>query len=116
MGRCEGQGDPAEVLHFRDSIAIGCAVCYESIYGEFCTDYVRKGARAMTVITNDAWWGDTPGHRQHCNYSRLRAIELRREIARCGNTGISCIIDGRVPHSILIETLTDAGIGTMLTL
>ena len=95
MGRCEGQGDPAEVLHFRDSIALGCAVCYESIYGEFCTDYVRKGARAMTVITNDAWWGDTPGHRQHCNYSRLRAIELRREIARCGNTGISCIIDGR---------------------
>lgn len=28
----------------------------------------------------------------------------------------ACIIDGRVPHSILIETLTNAGIGTMLTL
>ena len=79
-------------------VPVGTAVCYESVYGEFCTGYVRKGARLMTVITNDAWWGDTPGHRQHLNYSRLRAIETRRWVARCGNTGISAIIDpcGRI--------------------
>ncbi len=93
MGRCEGQSE-ASVLHF-DGIPFGCAVCYESIYGEYCTEYVRKGARMMTVITNDGWWGDTPGYRQHLNYSRLRAIELRRDIARSANTGISCIIDQR---------------------
>ena len=46
----------------------------------------------MTVITNDAWWGDTPGYRQHLNCSRRRAIETRRAIARCANTGISAII------------------------
>ena len=76
-------------------IPIGCAICYESVYGEYCTDYVRKGARAMTIITNDAWWGDTPGYRQHFSYARLRAIELRRDIARCGNTGISGFINSR---------------------
>lgn len=92
MGRCEGQKE-INLLHFRDSIPLGCAVCYESIFGEYCTDYVRKGAKAMTVITNDAWWGDTPGYRQHLRLSALRAIELRRDIARCANTGISCIID-----------------------
>ena len=75
--------------------SIGTAICYESVYGEHCTRYVKKGARLLTVITNDAWWGDTPGYRQHLNYSRLRAIELRRWVARCGNTGISAIID---PH------------------
>ena len=74
-------------------VPIGTAVCYESVYGEFCTGYVRKGAQLLTVITNDAWWGNTPGHKQHLNYSRLRAIETRRWVARCGNTGISAIID-----------------------
>ena len=49
----------------------------------------------MTIITNDAWWGNTPGYRQHLNFARLRAIELRRDIARCGNTGISAFIDQR---------------------
>ena len=49
----------------------------------------------MTIITNDAWWGDTPGYRQHLSYASLRAIELRRDIARCGNTGISAFINQR---------------------
>ena len=74
-------------------VTIGTAICYESVYGEHCAGYVKKGAQLLTVITNDAWWGDTPGYRQHFNYSRLRAIETRRWVARCGNTGISALID-----------------------
>ena len=102
MGRCVGQ-DGVSLLHFGEAaVPLGCAVCYESVYGEYCTGYVRQGARAMTVITNDAWWGDTPGYRQHLSYARLRAIELRRDIARCGNTGISCFIDQR--GEVLDET------------
>ena len=95
MGRCVGQ-DEISLLHVKgangENIPIGCAVCYESVYGEYYTDYVRKGARAMTIITNDAWWGNTPGYRQHLSYASLRAIETRRAIARCANTGISAII------------------------
>ena len=74
-------------------IPVGTAICYESVYGEYCTGYVKEGAQLLTVITNDAWWGNTPGYRQHFNYSRLRAIETRRWVARCGNTGISALID-----------------------
>lgn len=95
MGRCVGQ-EEVSLLHVKDTdgktIPIGCAVCYESVYGEYYTDYVRKGARAMTIITNDAWWGSTPGYRQHLSYASLRAIETRRAIARCANTGISAIV------------------------
>lgn len=94
MGRCVGQ-EEISLLHVKDkdsSIPIGCAVCYESVYGEYYTDYIRKGAKAMTIITNDAWWGNTPGYRQHLSYASLRAIETRRAIARCANTGISAII------------------------
>ncbi len=68
-------------------------ICYESIYGEFVGDYVNKGAGLLAVITNDAWWGDTDGHRQHFHYARLRAIEHRRFIIRSANTGISGVID-----------------------
>ena len=84
-------------------IPVGCAICYESVYGEFCTEYVRDaGAELIAVITNDGWWGNTPGYRQHLRYSSLRAIETRRDIVRCGNTGISAIIDQR--GRILAET------------
>lgn len=95
LARNVGQSERSLLYAAQGSAPLGCAICYESIYGEFCTEYVRKGARAMTVITNDAWWGDTPGYRQHLSYACLRAIELRRDIARCGNTGISCFIDQR---------------------
>jgi apolipoprotein N-acyltransferase len=95
MGRCIGQDEITLLnVHGTDGqiIPIGSAVCYESVYGEYYTDYIRKGAKAMAIITNDAWWGDTPGYRQHLSYASLRAIETRRAIARCANTGISAII------------------------
>ena len=49
----------------------------------------------MAIITNDAWWGDTPGHKQLLSYARLRAIENRRDIVRSANTGISAIINAK---------------------
>lgn len=103
MARCSGQ-EEISVLHFQQrdtagalkrNIPVGSIVCYESIYPEYCTGYIRKGAKFLTVITNDAWWGNTAGYKQHFSYSRLRAIETRRDIARCGNTGISAFIDQR---------------------
>jgi len=68
-------------------------ICYESIYGEFVTDYVKKDANFLAIITNDAWWDNTQGHKQHLSYSKLRAIETRRSIARSANTGISALIN-----------------------
>ena len=78
-----------------DSVKIGTAICYEAIYGDFYREYVLKGAQVMAVISNDGWWGDTPGYRQLLNYSALRAIETRRSIARSANTGISAFINQR---------------------
>jgi apolipoprotein N-acyltransferase len=68
-------------------------IFYESIYGEYVTGYIRRGANILTIITNDGWWKDTPGYKQHMNYARLRAIETRKWVARSANTGISCFID-----------------------
>lgn len=70
-------------------------ICYESVYGEFVGEFVRNGANLLFIITNDGWWGNTPGHRQHFSFALLRAIETRRSIARSANTGISAIINQR---------------------
>lgn len=103
MGRCIGQKE-VSLLSCRtrdaegkveEDIPLGCAVCYESVYPEHCAEYVRKGAKALAIITNDAWWGNTPGYSQHLSYASLRAIETRRDIVRSANTGISAIIDSR---------------------
>ncbi|MDT8308475.1 MAG: apolipoprotein N-acyltransferase, partial [Bacteroidales bacterium] len=73
----------------------GIAICYESVFGEFFGKFVKNGADFMLIITNDGWWGDTPGHRHHNSFARIRAIETRRSIARSANTGISCFVDQR---------------------
>ena len=78
-------------------------ICYESIYGEFTTDYVKKGANFLAIMTNDSWWGVTQGHEQLMSYARLRAIETRREIARSANSGISAHINAR--GDVLADTL-----------
>lgn len=74
---------------------VGPIICYESVFGEFVAGYVNNGANLLFVITNDGWWGDTPGYRQHLSFSRIRAIEMRRSIARSANTGVSAIINQR---------------------
>ena len=85
-----------------DSIGVATVICYESVFGEFVTDYIKAGANYIFVITNDGWWGDTPGYRQHLGFSCLRAIETRRSVARSANTGISSFINQR--GEILLRT------------
>ena len=83
------------VFEMNNSSKVAPVICYESVYGEYVSDYVKNGATFLAIITNDAWWGNTQGHKQHLSLARLRAIENRRWIARSANTGISAIIDHR---------------------
>ena len=87
--------DRTRKVFFAGSVPIAPTICYESIFGEFFSEFVRNGARVMCIITNDGWWGDTPGYKQHFSFAHLRAIETRRSIARSANTGISAFIDQR---------------------
>ncbi len=76
-------------------IKLAPVICYESIYGDHVAAHVRNGATLITIMTNDAWWDDSPAYKQHLAYGRLRAVETRRDIARSANTGISCFVDQR---------------------
>jgi apolipoprotein N-acyltransferase len=84
-----------ETFQLSDGTYTGPIICYESVYGEFVTGYVQNGAEFLTIITNDAWWGETQGHKQHLSYAKLQAVETRRAIARSANTGISALITPR---------------------
>jgi apolipoprotein N-acyltransferase len=90
-----GRQEEASVFTTSDGAMIAPVICYESVFGEYLTDFVKKGAEYIVIITNDGWWKNTPGYRQHLSFARLRAIETRRSIARSANTGISCFINQR---------------------
>lgn len=85
------------------------AICYESVYPEFFADFVNKGADFSVIITNDGWWGKLFGTYQHNRFAIFRAIENRRWIARCANTGISDFIDpeGNIYEETKIEDKTN---------
>nr|WP_242689186.1 apolipoprotein N-acyltransferase [Pedobacter sp. SYSU D00535] len=90
-----GLQDEPTVFYAQSGMGVAPVICYESIWGEYVSDYVAKGAQFIAVITNDGWWGNTAGKDQHLAYAKLRAIETRRWVARSANTGISAFINQR---------------------
>lgn len=91
-----GRQEEREVLVDASSgIRVVPAICYESVFGEHVAAHVRNGGNIIAVITNDAWWGDSPGYHQHLTFSVIRAIETRRDVVRSANTGVSCFVDRR---------------------
>ncbi len=86
--------DSVTVFRYK-SLRIAPVICYESVFGNYLTRFVKKGANLIAVITNDGWWKKTGGYRQHFHYARLRAVETRRDVVRSANTGRSGHINQR---------------------
>jgi len=96
-GSSGGYGSQKEAGVFYTESGIGAdpVICYETIWGDWVAQSVRKGAQFITIITNDGWWENTSGKDQHLDYAKLRAIENRRWVCRSANTGISAFINQR---------------------
>jgi apolipoprotein N-acyltransferase len=107
------QDEPSNFIS-KDKTQVAPVICYESVFGEFVTKYIQKGAGLIFIITNDGWWKNTPGYHQHLSFASLRAIETRRSIARCANTGISCFINQRGDISQATEWWVPAAINGTL--
>jgi apolipoprotein N-acyltransferase len=80
-----------------NQVSILPLICYESIFGDVITG---KKANIIAIITNDGWWKNTAGYKQHFQYARLRAIEQRKSVIRSANTGISGLIH---PNGEIVE-------------
>ena len=85
-------GKDSNNFTLKNKVTFNTAVCYESVYPEFFANFVKKGTEFSVIITNDGWWGKFFGTYQHNQFAVFRAIENRRWIARCANTGISDFI------------------------
>ena len=75
-------------------------ICYESIFGEWVGGFVQQGATWLAVMTNDGWWGNGAGYKQHLAYARLLAVSHQRWVVRSANTGISGFIN---PEGALVN-------------
>ena len=92
----QGKDEKRKVFKAEEGrIRVAPVICWEAIFGDFVVDFMREGANVIFVVTNDGWWGNTPGHKQLQAYCRIRAIENRRSIARSANTGTSSYINQR---------------------
>lgn len=82
--------------------AAGVLICIEAIFPQLARASVREGADVLINITNDVWFGNTAAPYEHAAMARTRAVELRRPLVRCANTGVSMIVDraGRISRRL----------------
>jgi apolipoprotein N-acyltransferase len=92
---------PRPVLTLPGLPAVGVLICYEAI---FPAAVVQGGVRpgVLVNITNDGWFGNTTGPRQHFHQSRVRAVEEGLTLIRAANNGISGLVD---PYGRIIARL-----------
>ena len=76
-------------------IRLAALVCFEDTLGELTRRFVQGGAQVLVNITNDGWFAQSPAAEQHLANAVFRAIENRRPLLRCGNTGVTCAVDSR---------------------
>ena len=92
-----GKGKESSVMELASSkngkVVIANIICYESIFPALVSEFVLKGARLLTLVTNDGWYGTSYGPYQHLAIGRMRCIENRRAMARCANTGLTVVLD-----------------------
>ena len=97
-----GKGSETTIMQLHSQrngkVKIANIICYESIFPGLVTEFVRKGAEVLTLVTNDGWYATSYGPYQHLAIGTLRCIENRRAMARCANTGLTVVINkyGRI--------------------
>ncbi len=84
-------------------------ICYEVIFPDEVVDPAHRPEWILNV-TNDAWYGMTPGPWQHFHQARLRAVEEGLPLVRAANNGVSAAID---PHGRIVARLTLGAVGAL---
>jgi apolipoprotein N-acyltransferase len=76
-------------------LQVGPLICFEDTIGDLARRSVGLGADVLVNVTNDGWFLETSGAEQHLSNAVFRAVENRRPLLRCANTGVTAFIDSR---------------------
>lgn len=80
-------------------------ICYEIAYPQLVSRMARN-ADLLITVSNDAWFGDSLGPKQHMALAQMRALETQRYLLRSTNTGITALVDerGRIVKKLPVKT------------
>lgn len=100
-----------------DGERFATTICWENLFPDLVRQFVKRGARFIVNITNEAWFGETAAPEQFLSMNVFRAVENGVYVVRCANTGISCFIDpcGRVVDRVKNEEGKDVFVSGFLT-
>lgn len=98
-------GSQRHPLAITPTVQVMPYVCYEVIFPNLMPPD-STAADILLNVTNDAWFGATPGPYQHLRQAQIRAVEVRKPLIRAANTGISAIVlpTGRIEKGLALNT------------
>ena len=86
-------GDESTILSLPELRPFSVLICFEDIVAPLARNAVQSGARWLVNQTNDGWFDPSAQSEQHMAHAVFRCVENRVPMARCCNTGVSCVID-----------------------
>jgi apolipoprotein N-acyltransferase len=99
------------VVYNEAPVPLSFLICYESIFPLLTRNFVHRGARLLCNVTNDVWFGEAEGPKQHAEMAVLRSVENGVPLIRAANNGISMIVDpyGRVlkQSPLMVKTILE---------
>ncbi len=87
--------ETSDTIFNLNNVSIVTPICYEALFGEYCSKLINGQGALMITVTNDGWWKGTTGYQQHLELSKIRCIENGVYMIRAANTGISAIINDK---------------------
>lgn len=79
------------------------SICFEDTVPRLTRKFVRHGPQVIVNVTNDGWFKESPAAAQHFANAKFRAIELRRPMVRCANSGVSAAVDTTGKAQVLVD-------------
>lgn len=98
MGRNLTAGERFHVFELPQGARLGINICFEDVFTDISKKFVLNEANILMTVTNDAWYNESSGSKQHFINSLFRALESGRPFVRSGNRSYTCWVspDGRI--------------------